>query len=107
MAWILKGDLEEELKRIWHYIVQTEDEYSEGIALKMVKRLLTRIQDTCSAILACRSTPLENVYSPAELLMGCKLHTTLPIARSSLPNAENFRRKERYRMKRNLTRDKC
>ena len=33
---------------------------------------------------ACRSTPLENGYTPAELLMGRKLRSTLPLAPEKL-----------------------
>ena len=78
-------------------------------AVKTVKQLLTKNQDPYLAMLTYRSTPLENGYSPAELLMGRKLRTTLPISKEqlqpSLPNAANLRRKERKmrnRMKRNF-----
>ena len=47
-------------------------------AVKIVKQLLKKNQDPYLAMLAYRSTPLENGYSPAELLMGQKIHTTLP-----------------------------
>ena len=63
------------------------------------------------AMLAYRSTPLENGYSPAELLMGRKLRTTLPVIeeqlKPSLPNERAVRRKEKMmkqRMKRNYDR---
>ena len=78
-------------------------------AVKMVKQLLTKNQDPYLAMLAYRLTPLENGYSPAELLMGYKLCTTLPISKEqlqpNLPNAEKLRKKERemrHRMKRNF-----
>ncbi|GBN95672.1 hypothetical protein AVEN_186107-1 [Araneus ventricosus] len=49
-------------------------------------------------MLVLRTTPLENGYSPAELLMGRKLRTNLPMAKKSLmpkiPEAEDIRRKE-------------
>ena len=38
-----------------------------------IKDLLNKSDDPYLAILAYRSTPLENGYSPAELLMGRKL----------------------------------
>ena len=76
-----------------------------------VKQLLTKNQDPYLAMLAYRSTPLENGYSPAELLMGRKLCTTLPISKEqlqpNLPNTEKLRKKERemrHRMKRNFDR---
>ena len=77
--------------------------------VKTVKQLLTKNQDPYLAMLTYRSTPLENGYSPAELLMGRKLRTTLPMSKEqlqpSLPNAANIRKKERRmrnRMKRNF-----
>ena len=55
---------------------------SNGEAERMVqtvKRLLTKSDEPQAALLAYRSTPLENGYSPAEILMGRKLRTTLPL----------------------------
>ncbi|UYV80506.1 K02A2.6-like [Cordylochernes scorpioides] len=50
-----------------------------------------------------RSTPLENGYSPAELLMGRKLRTTLPIAPENLNpklvDSQTLKRKEGRRRK--------
>ena len=44
-----------------------------------MKTLLNKSTDNLySALLACRATPLENGYSPAELLMGRKLRTIIP-----------------------------
>ena len=51
------------------------------------------------ALLVHRSTPLENGYSPAELLMGRKLRTTVPVIpkalQPKLPNQKTLREKER------------
>ena len=41
-------------------------------------------EDQYETLLAYRSTPLSNGYSPAELLMGRKLRTTVPVVPSSL-----------------------
>ena len=45
-----------------------------------------------------RGTPLENGYSPAELLIGCKLHTTIPAIseqlKPRLPDYSRLREKE-------------
>ena len=47
-----------------------------------VKSLLNKNEDPHLAMLCYRATPLENGFSPAELLMGRKLRTTIPV----LPN---------------------
>ena len=60
---------------------------SNGEAERMVqtvKHLLTKSDEPQAALLAYRSTPLENGYSPAEILMGRKLRTTLPVVPDKL-----------------------
>ena len=60
-------------------------------AVRTVKNLLDKNRDPYAALLAYRSTPLENGYSPAELLMGRKLRTTVPVALTQLvPHLPNF-----------------
>ena len=60
-------------------------------AVRTVKSLLDKNGDPYAALLAYRSTPLENGYSPAELLMGRKLRTTVPVALTQLvPHLPNF-----------------
>ena len=50
-----------------------------------VKTLLSKSSDDpYSALLAYHATPLENGYSPAELLMGRKLRTTIPTIQKQL-----------------------
>ena len=48
-------------------------------AVKTVKNFLKKEQDPTKALLAYRSTPLASGYSPAELLMGRKIKSTIPI----------------------------
>lgn len=60
-------------------------------AVRTIKDFLNKSDDPYLAILAYRSTPLENGYSPAELLMGRKLRTTisttLQAMKPQLPNS--------------------
>ena len=53
-------------------------------AVKTVKDLLKKNGDHMKVLLSYRSTPLACGYSTAELLMGRKLRTTLPIVQSAL-----------------------
>lgn len=72
-------------------------------AVQAVKNLLKKAADPHLALLAYRATPLQNGYSPAQLLMGRHLRTTVPILPSlldpSLPdNAVFFRKEKEKRM---------
>lgn len=87
---------------------------SNGFIESMVKNfknhfLKSQGEDPYLMLLAIRSTPLENGYSPAELLMGRKLRTPIPATNNMLmPNIADFhslREKEvemRERKKRNF-----
>jgi hypothetical protein len=73
-------------------------------AVKTVKNILKKEQDPTKALLAYRSTPLASGYSPAELLMGRKIKSTIPITlphlTPQLPNQKLFIEKEEvYRSK--------
>ncbi|UYV80976.1 hypothetical protein LAZ67_19002333 [Cordylochernes scorpioides] len=71
--------------------------------VKIAKLILKKNQDPSLGLLEYRSTPLENGYSPAELLMGRKLRTTLPIAPENLNpklvDSQTLKRKEGRRRK--------
>ena len=77
-------------------------------AVKTIKAMLDKCSDPYLGLLAYRTTPLENGYSPAELLMGRKLQSTLPVIKSLLmPKAppfeplmqkeENFKRRRKMK----------
>ncbi|RXN18923.1 Transposon Ty3-G Gag-Pol poly [Labeo rohita] len=51
---------------------------------KTVKDFLSKAADPYLALMEYRATPLTNGYSPAELLMGRKLCTTIPVIPSVL-----------------------
>ncbi|UYV82874.1 K02A2.6-like, partial [Cordylochernes scorpioides] len=79
---------------------------SNGMAeagVKIAKLILKKNQDPSLGLLEYRPTPLENGYSPAELLMGRKLRTTLPIAPENLNprlvDSQTLKRKEGRRRK--------
>ena len=69
-------------------------------AVKTVKSLLSKNEDPYLAMLCYRATPLENGFSPAELLMGRKIHTTVPLLPKLLnpkhPNKFQLRKKEKH-----------
>ena len=52
-------------------------------AVGTVKSLLRKKCDPYLALLAYRVTPLQNGYSPCQLLMGRTLHSTLPTTRKA------------------------
>ena len=67
-------------------------------AVQTAKDLITKSEDPYLALLSYRSTPLHNGYTPAQLLMGRKLRSTLPLAPEKLipkwPETEQLRKTE-------------
>jgi hypothetical protein len=60
-------------------------------AVQTVKKLLKKSPDPQLALLQYRATPLANGFSPAEILMGRKLQTKLPLLPLSLkPETPDF-----------------
>ena len=53
-------------------------------AVQTVKNMLRRCKDPYMGLLAYRTAPLHNGFSPAELLMGRQLNTRLPVLPSQL-----------------------
>ena len=67
-------------------------------AVKTTKSLLKKGKDPTKGLLAYRSTPLACGHSPAELLMGRKIRTTVPTFHTNLapswPDINKLRQKE-------------
>ena len=66
--------------------------------MKTIKALMRSSPDLNTALLAYRSIPLEHGYSPAQLLFGRRLRTTVPMTseqrRPTLPDTEHFEDKD-------------
>ncbi|KMQ89584.1 retrovirus-related pol polyprotein from transposon opus [Lasius niger] len=54
------------------------------IGVQIIKRSLKKCEDPYEALINYRSVPLANGYSPAELLMGRRIRTKVPIVSSKL-----------------------
>ena len=59
------------------YFPQSNGEAERAVGT--IKRLLNKEEDPYMALLAYRTTPLQNGYSPSELLMSRRLLSTVPI----------------------------
>ena len=72
--------------------------------MQTVKSILTKVTDPYLGLLSYRATPLANGYSPAELLMGRKLCSTIPMLpemyKPSLPpHSKTLQKEQLYRSK--------
>ena len=83
-------------------------------AVETVKGLLKKACDPYRALMAYRATPLESGLSPAELLMGRKIRTTVPTVPSQLqpswPYLDEFKEKDsalKARQKDNFDKGHC
>jgi transposase InsO family protein len=66
-----------------HIVSSPRYAQSNGLAergIQTIKMMLKKSDDPYIPLLSYRATPLANGHSPAELLMGRKLQTLLPIA---------------------------
>lgn len=66
-------------------------------AVKIIKKSMEKTGDPYKTLLAYRTTPLNNGYSPAELLMGRRLRSTIPTAKKMLvPSTPDMTRLRKY-----------
>ena len=75
--------------------------------VQIIKAILNKAEDPYLGLLSYRSTPLANGYSPAKLLMGRKLHSTVPMIQQKykpnlLSHSEIFRKEQSYRTKQQI-----
>jgi len=79
-----------EFAKTWGFKITTSSPVypqSNGLAesgVATAKKILLKCDDVYEGLLNYRSTPLENGYSPSELLMGRKLRSTVPTASVNL-----------------------
>ena len=70
-------------------------------AVKTMKELLDKNKDPYLALLDYHSTPLENGYSPAQLLMERNIRNSIPVLQNQLnpklPNPAQLKQKENER----------
>ena len=66
--------------------------------LQAIKNALKKEKDPAKALVSYRATPLENGYSPAEMLFGRKIRTTVPVfpdqLKPSWPGLQELREDE-------------
>ncbi|GBM10567.1 hypothetical protein AVEN_122603-1, partial [Araneus ventricosus] len=69
-----------------HISSSPEFSQSNGLieAVKTVKARIKKSRDPYLVLMAYRATPLENGLGPSELLMGRRINTTLPVAKTQL-----------------------
>ncbi|KAM4556298.1 uncharacterized protein V3H82_016183 [Fundulus diaphanus] len=108
-GWPRQEELSQQLKPYWThqdydfrhvtsspYFAQSNGEAER--AVKTMKSLLKKNTDPYKALLAYRLTPLNQGPSPAELLMGRRLRSPLPLSPSQLkpqwPNQNTFADKD-------------
>ena len=69
-----------------------------ALAVQTIKNALKKEKDPAKALISYRATPLENGYSPAEMLFGSKIRTTVPVfpdqLKPSWPSLQELREHE-------------
>ena len=71
---------------------------AERAVVETIKNALEKEKDPGKALMSYRATPLENGYSPAEMLFGRKIRTTVPVfpdqLKASWPRLQEVREHE-------------
>ena len=79
--------------------------------VKTVKSILNKSEDPYLGLLACRTTAIQNGYSPSQLLMGRTLRSTIPQLQThfvpQLPNPAQLREKEQKAKQQQKNFDYC
>ena len=71
---------------------------SNGMAergVETIKMMWRKEKDKTKALLAYRTTPLESLYRPDELMMGRKLRNEIPAVGAGLEKESNFKERDR------------
>ncbi|KAI5621586.1 hypothetical protein C0J50_18855 [Silurus asotus] len=77
-------------------------------AVRTIKNLPKKSADSYLALMAYRAAPLANGYSPAELLMGRKLRTRVPVISSQLiPETADLERLKQIELTYRLKQKQC
>ena len=67
-------------------------------SVQTLKSMICKCEDPCKALLQRRAMPLQNGYSPAQLLFGHQIQTNLPVMEKQLypkwPDFQNLRQVE-------------
>ena len=88
------------------YLVHTCDvkpkaaasQWRGGASRTLIKNALKKEKDPAKALVSYKATPLENGYSPAQMLFGRKIRTTVPVfpdqLKPSWPGLQELREHE-------------
>ena len=60
------------------------NQWRGGASRTLIKNVLKTEKDPAKALVSYKATPLENGYSPAQMLFGRKIQTTVPVFHDQL-----------------------
>ena len=84
MATIRLNGIRRALKGLLVHICDVEPKAAKGqwrggASRTLIKNVLKKEKDPAKALVSYKATPLENGYSPAQMLFGRKIQTTFPV----------------------------